>query len=331
MSPIIDISQAISILQLGEVVALPTETVYGLAARIDQDKALEKVFTTKNRPFFDPLIVHVQDLTQAQSYAHWDEVSLFLAQAFWPGPLTLVLKKKEGQISDLITHAGPTVALRCPQHPLFQAVLKGLQIPLAAPSANLFGRTSPTTAQHVIDEFHSQVHVVDGGPCDMGIESSVVQFDETESKLFILRPGVIGKKDLEEKLLQKKFKVSVEFRNQNNAPGFLKNHYQPSVPLILVYESSQAQGDRSYLELIKDFISPEIELKEWQLPCEPSLAARQLYGDLRHFSENGEAIYLSIPELWAEDDRWQGLMDRLLKASHATLAFKDKWLLSSTT
>ncbi len=327
----IDTPKAISLLLKGDAVALPTETVYGLAARIDQDSALEKIFTTKNRPFFDPLIVHVQNIVQAQSYAHWDDVSLFLAEEFWPGPLTLVLAKKDGRVSDLITHAGPTVALRCPQHPLFLEVLKGLQIPLAAPSANLFGRTSPTTARHVIDEFQSQVPVVDGGPCDMGIESTVVQFNKAENKLLILRPGVISKKDLEQKIEQKQLTVNVEFRQQDNAPGFLKNHYQPRVPLILVYESSQAQGDRSYLELIKNFISSETKLNEWQLPQEPSLAARKLYSDLRQWSEKGEAIYLVIPELWAMDDRWQGLLDRLLKACHATLAFKEKWLLSSKT
>jgi len=327
----IETKEAISLLKNGEIVALPTETVYGLAARIDQDSALKKIFTTKNRPFFDPLIVHVQDIVQAQSYAHWDEVSLYLAQEFWPGPLTLVLPKKEGQVSDLITNAGATVALRCPHHSVFIEVLKRLQVPLAAPSANLFGHTSPTTAQHVMNEFQTHVPVVDGGPCEKGIESTVVQFDEGGDKLFILRPGMISKKELEQKLLQKSFNVSAEIRHQNNAPGFLKNHYQPRVPLILVYENPISEGDKSFIDLIKSSIPPELKITRWQLPLDPTLAARQLYCDLRQFSERNEAIYLTIPTAWSQDDRWQGLLDRLQKASHASTDFDGKWRLSSKT
>lgn len=294
-----------------EVVALPTETVYGLAARIDHDEALNKIFSTKNRPFYDPLIVHVKNLAQAKTLGDWDELSLALAEYFWPGPLTLVVNRNE-KISDLITSGGPTVAFRQPDHPLFQEVLDKAKTPLAAPSANRFGQTSPTTAQHVLTEFDNQVAVVDGGPCERGIESTVVQVSKAVIK--ILRPGFIGPKEITEFLEAKKLSAPVEFAQQNNSPGFLKNHYQPSSPFLFV-EGDPTQEELN--QLVKRFEeSTNQKSQMWLLPNEAALAARTLYKDLREFSKNAEARFFVAPSRLKEEELWQSLMDRLQKAAH---------------
>ncbi|NQZ19835.1 MAG: threonylcarbamoyl-AMP synthase, partial [Bdellovibrionales bacterium] len=227
-----DTKTAIQKLNEGDVVALPTETVYGLAGLIDNESAIKKIFSTKERPFFDPLIVHVKDQQSSEDLAQWDSVSKILANEFWPGPLSLVLNKSN-KVSELITSGGPTVALRCPSHPLSQEVLKELPCAFAAPSANRFGRTSPTTAQHVIIEFEDQVSVVDGGESDKGIESTIIQVNDTESTVLILRPGMITSDDLQSCLDKHNLSFKVIQRQQNNVPGHLKNHYQPQVSLVL--------------------------------------------------------------------------------------------------
>lgn len=299
-------NQAIELLGKGQVVALPTETVYGLAGKIDSDVALGKIFSTKSRPFYDPLIVHVSDLNQAQKYGQWDRISEKLAQSFWPGPLTLVVDKKNN-ISDLITNAGSTVAFRQPNHQTFLAVLKGLNIPLAAPSANMFGKTSPTSAQHVLDEFDSQVPVVDGGACEMGIESTVVQVIGNEVR--ILRHGVITKTQLEEALTDESTSVTVRQVQQTNAPGHLKNHYQPEVPLFLSHEKNLLETEVQGL-LSSQWQRPFIK---WTLPENPHTAARRLYADLRNFSRSDQACFLVV-ESHMKTAEWQGILDRLDKA-----------------
>ena len=159
----ISVDQAIALLKQGEVVALPTETVYGLAALITHEEALKNIFKIKQRPLFDPLIVHVENIEMAKPLVESiDELSLALMKNFWPGPLT-ILRPKSKRISDLITAGLLEVGLRSPNHPVAQNILKSTQTPFAAPSANLFGKTSPTTAQHVLEEFNNQVPVVEGG------------------------------------------------------------------------------------------------------------------------------------------------------------------------
>lgn len=320
---LVSTEKAISLLESQQVVGLPTETVYGLAGIIDSDKALNKIFATKARPFYDPLIVHVKSVEQALNLGHWDPLSQKLATHFWPGPLTLVVPKQD-QISDLITSGGHTVAFRQPNHPLFLEILEKLNKPLAAPSANMFGQTSPTTAEHVVKEFNQNVPVVDGGSCQKGIESTVIEVDPKKNLIKILRPGFIGKKELQKFLNDSNESVQIESTTQENAPGHLKNHYQPSSPLFLIFDGDTAP------DLLIDLMSREINqsVQPWILPDEPSLAARNLYKDLRHFSEKKQAAFLVIKKQWHQVELWTSLLDRLKKASHYWVtAQEDKWLI----
>lgn len=309
----VDWQEAVAKLKHEEVVALPTETVYGLAGRIDSEIALHKIFKTKGRPFFDPLIVHVTDFKMAHDLGTWDSMSEHLAHCYWPGPLTIVLPKSN-QINALITSGGPTVALRAPNHPLFQKVLKTLNIPLAAPSANLFGQTSPTTAEHVEQEFSGSVPVVDGGECENGIESTVVQWDDHTQTLKILRPGAIPLKDLEKCVVAKKPSAHVEWEETkiNRAPGFLANHYQPKVPFFLVFTDTTINQ-----ELIEKLttLSQQKPL-QWTLPEDASLAARMIYRDLRSFTQKQQSIYLQLTQHQQLSPDWVALRDRLQKACH---------------
>ncbi len=323
---VFSISQAVDLLESEEVVVLPTETVYGLAGLISSPKALESIFSIKDRPFFDPLIVHVYNLKQAVNFAHFDKISQQLASHFWPGPLSLVLPKKEG-ILDLITSGGLTVALRSPNHPVFQQVLKRLKSPLAAPSANRFSHTSPTRAEHISGEFSTQVPVLDGGPCQLGIESTVVEMDQKTKTLKILRPGCITREKLMSFFREQKITIHVKYELQNKAPGHLKNHYQPTSPLVLIdWEKKNESPDQALLTQIKQRIGQP--LVEWTLPGKPELAARRLYGDLRLFSKNSTACYICLKEQWFKEDRWKSLMDRLTKAAHYLVSNKKgQWLI----
>lgn len=318
---IVDKNQALQQLKNHDVVALPTETVYGLAGRADSPTALKKIFHTKARPFFDPLIVHVKDLQQGQEWAHFDSVSEELARHFWPGPLTLVLPKNKECVDDLITNGGPTVALRSPAHPDFLEVLEQLNHPLAAPSANMFGKTSPTTALHVVDEFKNQVSVVDGGPCEKGIESTVIQVLPEQEQLMILRPGVINEVHLQEFLNHKGIPLSLTLKTQDNAPGHLKNHYQPTAPMVLIDSPITSENQDLLGPALQKIHSAPWEEMNWQ--TDPSLAARRLYSQLRDFSQRKQAFYLPLsPELHSPP--WRGFMDRILKASIGSLHWNNQ-------
>ena len=309
----VSIAEAVNTLKEGRLVALPTETVYGLAADISNEKALKKVFTTKKRPLFDPLIVHVAHLKQAEPLAKWSPLARHLAESFWPGPLTIVLPRKES-ISDLITAGGKTVGLRAPNHKDTLEVIKMLGSPLAAPSANRFGKTSPTSAKHVAQEFKDKIPVLDGGSCKVGIESTVVEV--RGKKVSILRPGMIRSQDLEMALQSAFPDVSVVEQSKTVAPGQMKNHYQPDIPLLLMDDILD------WSEELLPSVSKKIKIKagkaqKWKLPADPALAARQLYSDLHHFSQDSENafILLKIPLLWLENPDWRALMNRLEKAA----------------
>ncbi len=321
--PLVTEEQALQILEKGDVVALPTETVYGLAARVDDDSALTKIFATKERPFFDPLIVHVQNLMHAQAWAHVDSVSRVLADHFWPGPLTLVLEKKDC-VSKLINNGGPTVALRSPSHPMFQNLLQKIGTPLAAPSANMFGKTSPTEAQHVIEEFKDKIPVLDGGPCINGIESTVLKVDSDKNQVEILRPGIIHERELNEFLNERKISFSVTTRQSDQSPGHLQNHYQPSSPLILV------EGSRS-LDAGALSVLQKLDSKNWQelrMDEDPTLAARYLYGRLREISRNRQPMWIRLHPHWKSESLWAGILDRIEKAASGRLCLVDsQWQL----
>jgi L-threonylcarbamoyladenylate synthase len=225
-----DLEKAISLLQNEELVAIPTETVYGLAGNIFSEKAIRSIFATKERPFFNPLIVHIPHADALNAVvAQVPEKAKLLAHTFWPGPLTLVLKKK-ASVPDLITAGKETVAVRIPDHPLTLQLLQSLDFPLAAPSANPFGSISPTTAEHVERYFGSKIKMVlDGGPCQKGIESTIVGFEGEQPVVY--RLGSVSIEDIEDLIGNVRLTTHNEVLPQ--APGMLERHYAPSTKTII--------------------------------------------------------------------------------------------------
>ncbi|WP_276374409.1 L-threonylcarbamoyladenylate synthase [Chryseolinea sp. H1M3-3] len=225
-----DIEKAKALLIKGELVAIPTETVYGLAGNALEPSSVAKIFEVKGRPQFDPLIVHVPDFESAQKYAlDIPEQAAILAQHFWPGPLTLLLPKKD-IIPDLVTSGLDTVGLRCPDHPLTHKLLETLPFPLAAPSANPFGYVSPTCAEHVEEQLGDKIaYILDGGPCKIGVESTIAGFEN--SLPIIYRLGGITQEQIE--LVVGKVNVRTHSTSNPKAPGQLQSHYAPRKKVIL--------------------------------------------------------------------------------------------------
>ncbi|MCB0390064.1 MAG: threonylcarbamoyl-AMP synthase [Bdellovibrionales bacterium] len=304
--------QAALLLEQSDVVAIPTETVYGLAARIDRPEAIEKIFRIKERPSFDPLIVHVSSIEQAKLYANeWTEIHQKLASQFWPGPLTLVVSKND-KVSTVITSGLDSVGLRYPQHLLTLSLINKIGVPLAAPSANKFGKTSPTTAQHVKESL-PEVEILDGGDCKVGIESTIVSIQNGSSvKVQLLRPGMIQWTQIKEALSG----FQVEFIDSNKkimAPGNLEDHYMPELPLVLV-ETQVAKSELKFK--IKEIYKKEFNnFVELILSKEAVIAARELYAQLRKLSQSqSDAIYFQVEEYMKNED-WLPIMDRITKAS----------------
>ena len=228
--PWTSVSEAAHLLKEGEVVAIPTETVYGLAGNAFEPKALAKIFAAKERPTFDPLIVHIADIAQLTDIAKDIPDSAYrLAEAYWPGPMTIILPKKDC-IPDLCTSALPSVAVRFPSHPIAQAIIKESGLPLAAPSANLFKHVSPTTAEHVAAQLADRIAgIVDGGPCSVGVESSIISLVGEPT---VMRPGAITPEMFKAILGDVKIKESTSKPGQPMlAPGQCDTHYRPQVPL----------------------------------------------------------------------------------------------------
>ncbi len=221
---------AAGILSDGGLVSFPTETVYGLGADARQDTAVARIFAAKNRPTFNPLIVHVADVDAAKRYVKWSDVADRLAAAFWPGPLTLVLPiRDDSGLSPLVTADLPTLAIRVPAHPVAQALLAAFDGPVAAPSANPSGKISPTRAQHVIDGLSGRIEaIVDGGDCGVGVESTILGLVDTPT---LLRPGGLPQEALEAAL-----GGPVASRNEADpltAPGQMLSHYAPGATVRL--------------------------------------------------------------------------------------------------
>ena len=224
------IARAAQILRAGGLVALPTETVYGLAARADRAQAVASIYAAKRRPSFNPLIVHVPDMGTARRLAEWDERAGSLAGDLWPGPLTMVLPHKSGtELAPAVTAGLGSVALRCPAHPVMRAVLRLADVPLAAPSANLSETVSPTQADHVLATLDNRIDaVLDAGPCEQGLESTIVALDGV-GEWSILRPGPIPQSRLEDILGRPPTEPDGGIR----APGMLARHYAPGKPVRL--------------------------------------------------------------------------------------------------
>lgn len=311
------INEAVDVLKRGGLVALPTETVYGLGADAENELAVRRIFAVKGRPASHPLIVHVGGASQVRTWArdvpvHFDA----LARAFWPGPLTVVLWRSE-RASDAVTGGQETVALRVPDHPLTLAVLEAFGGGIAAPSANRFGKLSPTTADHVRAELGDEADLVlDGGPCAVGVESTIVDLTAAEPR--ILRPGGVSREDLV-RVLGRPVRLGGD-GDDVRAPGMLVSHYAPRAGLLVVdpqrlyaeAERRQSEGQR-VAALAPPSIAVPAAVHRAEMPEDAEGFARELYGALRKLDAEGfDLVVAALP-----DERGLGLAlkDRLLKAA----------------
>ena len=300
---VVDVKKALSLLKLGQVVCIPTETVYGLAAPINSKASLKKIFEIKNRPLFDPLIVHISNFKMLNPLIRNPHpILIHLAHRFWPGPLTLVFERNPLYISDIITASQNTVAIRWPKHDLTENIIQSLGVGLAAPSANPFKKTSPTKASHVSTYF-PDLPILDGGPCSVGIESTVVRLKN--KTLEILRPGIITKSQIEQALEgESSFKDFCVIEAPNTyGPGSMKAHYQPSKPFYLLIDQiskTKIQGTK---------------MLPIHLPKNPLIAARQIYGKLLDIPEEYTGAYLKWNSSEKTHEHWTCILNRLEKAA----------------
>ncbi len=313
-------------LRRGEIVAIPTETVYGLAADASNDKALQAIFATKQRPADHPLIVHIADISQVADWAAcFPEAARALALAFWPGALTLILPAKH-HVSAVLRAGEPTIALRVPNHPMTLALLKLAGLSVAAPSANLFTQLSPTTAQHVEASLGEHIPVLDGGPCQVGIESTIVSV-AADGHWQLLRPGMISEDDIARVLGKTKQDNTASLdkptaeKTRPKAPGQHALHYSPRTPVFLFQDRIElvqtsidiaqaglkcaalliGEGEQAHCPLV-------------QLSNLPAVAAEKLYSALHEL----DALKLDrlLVELPPDTPVWAAVLDRLNRAGH---------------
>lgn len=349
---------AVAELLAGGVVGIPTETVYGLAGDATNSQAIAKIFATKERPHFDPLIVHVP--------LHWNSVDLLnenrvidsammtegqcalvtaLIQSFWPGPLTLLLPRHPA-IPDIVTSGLTTVGVRMPAHPVAQALLSAVKTPLAAPSANRFGRISPTTAQHVVSELGDRIpYIIDGGLCAVGVESTVVAVHDAH--ISVLRPGKISIHDLQSAVshlgarVERAAAVLDEQADKAQAsPGTLASHYAPQKPLFILENSSQTELARiplslhartvGVLQMRADQSALVSGIKQAGIVVQavesltkngdPAEAAQNLFSAMRRLDESDAGLIL-CERVKTDDGLWYAVSDRLTRASQKQTEF----------
>lgn len=311
-----DIQKAKKILEAGELVAIPTETVYGLAGNAYSASATTKIFEVKNRPSFDPLIVHTDSLEKAKSFVQEIPDKVYeLSRLFWPGPLTIILKKKKN-IPDIVTSGMDTVAVRIPDHPLTLELLRILDFPLASPSANPFGYISPTLPEHVNEQLGNQIeYILDGGACKIGLESTIIGFEDETPVIYRL-----GGKSIEE-IEKVAGPVIIMPHSSSNpkAPGMLKSHYAPAKPVILSNSIADLTSDYRHQNIgvlvfdkkINDIpearqmvLSPKGDMKE---------AAHNLFAALRKLDKMDIDVILA--EYVPEAGLGRAINDRLRRAS----------------
>lgn len=312
--PAADLAAAVAALRRGDVIGLPTETVYGLAADARNADAVRRIFALKGRPVDHPLIVHIADAVQLPRWAaEVPPAAAALAAAFWPGPLTLILRKR-ADVPEVVTGGQDTVGLRCPAHPLALALLREFDGGLAAPSANRFGRISPTTAQHVRDEFGAAVPVVlDGGDCEVGIESTIVDVSGAAPR--ILRPGRISRAQLEAVIGPVAEHAAAD---SPRVSGTLEAHYAPRTPMLMLpraaLETEAAQqralGKRVAVLALDSLPSDDQGLV---LPGDAIEYAHGLYAALRALDARGE--HLLLVERPPEGEPWLAVHDRLRRSA----------------
>lgn len=286
-----EIAHAAELLRNGGLVAIPTETVYGLAANAFDETAIRRVFAAKGRPESNPLIVHVANLAMVGELAsEWSSTASALAAKFWPGPLTIVVPKA-ALVSDLITAGLPSVALRMPSHPMALTVIEAAGVPLVAPSANRFTQLSPTTAAHVREGLGDAVDfVLDGGPCAIGIESTVISLAGTTPR--ILRPGMISRTEIENVI------GPVEVGAGAESPGQHPKHYSPRTRVVIGESPDSGRGVRL------DFSN---------MPRDAAAYAEKLYGALHELDSKGyDWIAIEMPP---DTPEWAGVRDRIERAA----------------
>lgn len=285
------IRKAAQALARGDLVAFPTETVYGLGANALDARAVARVFAAKERPRFNPLIVHVPGLAAAETYAVVNDMARMLAEAFWPGPLSLVLAKRPGcGIADLVSAGLDTIALRAPAHPVAQALLAEVKLPIAAPSANRSGRISPTTTAHVEAELGERpAMILDGGPCPLGIESTVVSVVGGEPGL--LRPGALPREAIE--VVLGKPLATAKANHRGASPGQLATHYAPHTRLRL--GATSVSADEALLAFGRDV--PQGARVTINLSTSGNLeeAAAKLFAALRELDQMGASAIAVMP------------------------------------
>ncbi|MEO8145287.1 MAG: L-threonylcarbamoyladenylate synthase [Betaproteobacteria bacterium] len=307
-----DLRRAAEILRAGGLVAFPTETVYGLGADASSADAVARLYRTKGRPEDHPVIIH---FSSAENAFEWGReipaAARKLAARFWPGPLTLVVKRS-AKAKDFVTGAQDSVGLRVPSHPIAQALLREFGSGVAAPSANVFGHVSPTTAQHVRDDFPGRVDLVlEGGASEVGIESTIV--DLSDGAATLLRPGGISKARLEEVLDSK---VTDKKSGSPRHSGGLERHYAPQTPAVLVapHQLDAEIGKRHAAVAVLAFSRPDERVEYWiRMPREPQAYAQRLYAALRELDgAQCETILIEMPSETAE---WTAVRDRLSRAT----------------
>ena len=310
-----DIQKAVQLLTEDHLVAIPTETVYGLAGNIFSEKAIKSIFSTKQRPFFNPLIVHIPSVKSLNDLVtHVPEKAKLLAAAFWPGSMTLVLKKSK-TIPDIITAGKDTVAVRVPNHPITLELLKKLPFPLAAPSANPFGSISPTKPAHVENYFKNSIKMVlDGGSCANGIESTIIGFENEEPVIY--RLGALPLEEIE--AVVGKISIKNKKEEKPDAPGMLARHYAPKTSTFLVddvaAEIEKNTGKKMGVLVFKSSLNNE-NITEIILSKNGSLqeAASRLYSAMHDLDSKN--LDLIIAERFSEFGLGKSINDRLQRAT----------------
>lgn len=308
-----NINKAIAQLKVGNLVAIPTETVYGLAGNADDENAIKKIFSLKNRPLNHPLIMHVAKDWDLSKWAN--EIPIYaqtLIDIFWPGPLTLVLKSNTTAVNPLVTGGQNTVAIRCPNHPIAQSLLKAIKFPLVAPSANPFGKISPTTAKHVQQSFSKQqLLILDGGRCEVGIESTIIAATNPYNYQ-ILRHGMIDEAAIQATLSSLR---ALKKESTIQVPGKLPTHYQPEKPLYCFSTTKELQQliylyPKAYIFSFAEKTNLNKDLY-YQFPHSHKQVAYELYYQLR--CADASLATTILVELPPEKENWQGIRERILK------------------
>ena len=320
------LSEAARLIRSGEVVAFPTETVYGLGANALDGDAVTKIFKAKGRPQDNPLIVHVKDAEALDRYGR--EVSpkaRLLAEKFWPGPLTIIVKAREN-ISPVVTCGLDTVGLRCPVDPVAQSLIRESGQPIAAPSANLSGRPSPTTAQHVYQDLNTRIPLIlDGGPCSVGVESTVLSVAEDQPILF--RPGIVGREEIEsvigEIALSPAIRQQLPDSSKVQSPGMKYRHYAPKCPLLVLngtisrfvsYVNKHARSDMGVLCFAgEEAFFPTGKVIALGDGDNALSLSQNLFAALRAFDEMKVSVIYA--RMCREDGAFLGVYNRLMKAS----------------